>query len=385
MTLIAAFEVQNTPVLIGDLMLSRTGVVRKHSRLPTIDDISSILDIEWQRIVSGTNRKVYIVHPKVAIGWAGSLFCARKVITQLKKLLKGNDEIDKTLISSVFQQCQEVIIDYTKSSTIDPNDLVIIGWVILQNSESVKFEWTCESFEFFDSESLVARGSDTSDMEDILKDHKYVVKRGKDSIYGSITSVAADCVGITSVLLGNEITTGSNIPLLYGGGYEIIISFNGAFHFLDNILYLPIFLHEDKQSKNTVFLMRKGQILFKYYYLEDNLVIAREVRKPDRNGVLEKIEVTISAIQNFDVDSESLMKLNYESGYKIEPAFVSCIFICNVKDHYLYFPISFHYINGNEFVKFQDNNILLSKKLLETVLPDLKQFKSQFESANPQI
>ena len=111
MTLVARFEVSNSPVLLGDLLIS--GSERPGAdplKIPTIDDITEIYpeDWEWHRPI-GLKQKIAIISDRLAVGWAGKEISATVAINKLREhVLTHGDELDKIrefVESPVFEGC----------------------------------------------------------------------------------------------------------------------------------------------------------------------------------------------------------------------------------------------------------------------------------------
>ena len=112
MTLVARFEVSNSPVLMGDLLISgpeKPGAAPL--KLPTVDDITEIYpeDWEWDRPI-GLNQKIAIISDRLAVGWAGSVVSASVAIKQLREYVQTHgdepDKIRKFVESDPFRRAQ---------------------------------------------------------------------------------------------------------------------------------------------------------------------------------------------------------------------------------------------------------------------------------------
>jgi hypothetical protein len=86
MTLVAALTILNTPVLVGDILLSREGV-NATAGLPTRLDAGTLMPPGYA--VAGVRRKLAVLHDRLVVGWAGSEVGARSVIRELRSRAQG--------------------------------------------------------------------------------------------------------------------------------------------------------------------------------------------------------------------------------------------------------------------------------------------------------
>lgn len=89
MTLIATFRESGIPVLIGDVLISRTGVEDEHINIPTRSDVEAVLPREWQRNVCALHPKLAMINPHLAIAWTGNLFAAKTFLSEVRKRFGG--------------------------------------------------------------------------------------------------------------------------------------------------------------------------------------------------------------------------------------------------------------------------------------------------------
>src|SRR6266550_4655856 len=96
MTLIAAFQHDSVPLLLGDFLL-------------TVQD--SI----------GTRKKVHLISPNLVVGWTGSKLAARTVLKEL------NDEFRDQHVTCA---ALEDFLTHYPTSDLGSLDTHLVGWVV---------------------------------------------------------------------------------------------------------------------------------------------------------------------------------------------------------------------------------------------------------------
>ena len=361
MTLIANFFLGDTPILIGDLMLSRTGAEGKHSKLPTYDDVSDILPMEWQRQVTGTHRKVCSVHQHLIVAWTGSTIYASKFISTLLNKIDLNSRISRHYFIELFDTAKSALLDYTEKSDINDSDLTLIGCFYSNENKHVQFKWTCNVVEFHEDPKFLAEGSGAENFNKIFFENDF-----QKNDTNSLNETAFKAVSLVSLLLGEEFATGSNIQTLYGGGYDIMLFVNGCYQFLNDVLVVPIFL-EDMEKKRARMIL--PTVFFKNYYIKGNLVVARKIFTRNDKGEVDRDEITFSVIGKFGDTREDLEKLDYANFYKFESSIVSLIFLSKLSDGLLvYVPFV---CKGSSYHIFEGGTFNISEEILKSIIPDL--------------
>lgn len=106
MTLVAALEIHGTPVMLGDLMVTRGKE-------------------------QATRKKMVRLRPNLAIGWSDTLIAARVMLRELDEQLPDSvtiDDVGTVLQSSVHE--------------IGTLGLQLIGWVL--SDKSTAFSWSSD-------------------------------------------------------------------------------------------------------------------------------------------------------------------------------------------------------------------------------------------------
>jgi hypothetical protein len=82
MTAVAGLEINNYPLLVGDLLLSGPNESTGFS-VPTVDDLSTVFPAGSGFTPSGLSQKITLISEDVMIAWAGNKLAASYVIKEL--------------------------------------------------------------------------------------------------------------------------------------------------------------------------------------------------------------------------------------------------------------------------------------------------------------
>jgi hypothetical protein len=148
MTLIAGWKEQDTPCLIGDLVVSTLGPFdAPHSPLPTRSDLDDVLPREWCRQIVSTCQKVYRVSDSLVIGWSGTKFAAGNIVERI---------FSRFSVSPVSLADLQTFFGDEIGYTNLP--CTIIGWV-LENGNSQLFRWNSNRPEKLETATILVEGS----------------------------------------------------------------------------------------------------------------------------------------------------------------------------------------------------------------------------------
>jgi hypothetical protein len=259
MTIIAAIKISETPVLIGDILISRTGIEQPHIEIPTIDDVNLILPEEWQRNVCGLYPKLVLINSSLTIAWTGHVIAARSLIEEIRGKFGGVDFVP-----------DELFFFLKNDESIDTSlELTIIGWVIV-NGKPISFHWNSEERNKVNLNGEYVEGSGAVQ----FKDH--VSKQ--ESIHGPINSIDSACLGALGLIgsmLTEEFYSGNSIEQLYGGGYQIIVFDKGKFVFIDDYIVIPLQCQEKKTKTGVDLIFNVPVYVYKHKYFKNQFFINR--------------------------------------------------------------------------------------------------------------
>ena len=217
MTLVARFEVSNSPVLVGDLLISgpeKTGAAPL--KLPTIDDITAIWPKGSGWCPNGVNQKIAIISDRLAVGWAGSSVSASVAIKQLHECVQTHGD-DPAIIKRFVESDS-----FEGSNRTLPLSLTGYGF---SDKDSFAFSLNCTDIdtERFGVISLLGTGSDRA--QELFRQlsttqihHQNAGKVDHTGISGSPELIA---LFLSGQLISSELVDNASLIGAYGGGYEI--------------------------------------------------------------------------------------------------------------------------------------------------------------------
>jgi hypothetical protein len=203
MTVVANLLVKDTPTLIGDTLVTTSEPGASSKIVPTNTAISSLLT----RPVSGFIRKVYILHKRCCVAFAGSVLEAARLIPDLKAHLRKNG-------------VEELVLTEFLTSQSKGRALRLIGWIAAP--EPRPFWWSNENsgqvwFDEYDVE-----GSGTEAFNRIFSAADFAASGGGLTAF-EMTAVAT-LAGIARLLTAETV---SGLPLQHAFGFAMT-SLSGA-------------------------------------------------------------------------------------------------------------------------------------------------------------
>ncbi|MEG4939910.1 hypothetical protein [Microcoleus sp. F4-D5] len=260
MTLIAAFYINNHPVLIGDVLISCPGPSQLID-IPTCDrKISPPEDLE--RGILELRQKVNIISSNLMVAWCGD-WCAAH--TLLKELKARSDAANFTRNSlKTFFESDEI------RDWMGKAEVCFIGYII--DADGIKeFQYSFNGAKINEIKiptygNTFISGSGSNDLIHLLET---TVPRQpsipkKTSEYDDAV-IASQC--ICGALLVTEF---KNILSSYGGSFEIAtLNKQGMFHKVD-ITYFLSYVSNCESSNPKLELVKKA---YKLIYIKDVLVV----------------------------------------------------------------------------------------------------------------
>ena len=277
MTVIAAFKISDTPVLIGDILLSRSGKEESHIEIPT----------------------------SLAIGWTGQTFAAKALIKEIRA------RFEQPLFNS------DVFFSFLKNNEIIDQtvELTIIGWVI-NKGEPVSFYWSAKDLKVVKTKDTYIEGSGAVKFKEQLKNTEKVTE---PATIRSTESACLRALSIVGSLLTEEVLFGNSIQDLYGGGYQIIVFDQGEFTFIDDYIVMPMQYEETAHQGRESLRCTLPKYVLKHKYFNNTLIISRfSIERPWHE--LNKIFLVRDAQSNFiDISSDEK-----NSMLSLQAKFYSC-------------------------------------------------------------
>jgi hypothetical protein len=217
MTLVAAFKIENVPVLVGDLLITDEPGDTTHNFLPTRPDLSQTKPTERRR--SGARRKVLILGGKLILGFTGSIYAGSILFKDLHRRFSETspspDELNFAL--RLFN------IQLSGSASV-------VGW--LADPEPRCFIWTAgaNSQLRWVTHAILGTGADHFS--------KVILSANSRSYSESLAPIElARFVAITKAtsVLANELSAAGTLQNNYGYGLEVA-TWNGEIFEFQNSL-----------------------------------------------------------------------------------------------------------------------------------------------------
>jgi hypothetical protein len=234
MTLIAGFQHEGIPLLLGDFLLTSDG----------------------QR--SGLRKKINLISPNFVIAWTGHLLAAKSVIDSLNREFQGR----RTSRNGIHNFL-------TKYAVSDLGNLQVhlIGWVV--DSEPSCFLWNSSyPHELFYSDYHID-GSGTKIFERLFA--SVGITDTESSSESRILLANQFALFLACELISDEVLQGNNQRMGFGHAYEVLYFDGDEFIYLDNITYMTWDFNFDLDSKLTRTNLYK--VVFKYRNFGDFSIV----------------------------------------------------------------------------------------------------------------
>jgi hypothetical protein len=272
MTLIAAWNEDGTPCLLGDVIISATGVATGEScRLPTRDDLEELIPPAWGIRIVDTRQKVYKVADTFALGWAGSEANARFIVRGLLDAFRYRSP-------SVV----EVRTWLQDNGNVGGKECIILGWVV-DHGEPVCFRWSTSEPGKLRSGGPFVEGSGAPYFEEILHPTTVVVVAGAPSVFQAL--------GRAANLLGHEVLYGRTLLGLFGGGFQLAIVDAGRFWIVPSVTYVFMYAREENGALSFGRWHRALKIEYDYGVVQ-TMVVSQPGHGPARVEMYHALPVT---------------------------------------------------------------------------------------------
>jgi hypothetical protein len=318
MTVIASFNINNFPILLGDLLISGNEDLESSLNIPTIGKITEIFPKGSDFVPTGLKQKTAILNENLALAWAGKRMSAQIIIRNLFIEAQKKTNWKRNDLSSFFSDYKEHL-----------NDVGIVGF---SNDGKEIFSFGCGAHQIkYDSKKygLVRLGGNGETHLKSYLDNCNIQQVSKTT--NSLEEAVGNALAITTHMTGFEKTTGSNLLYYYGGGFEILSLVQNKFKKFGDITYL-IWLA--RQTNDVSWELSLPVTCIKYSYDNDILLIKKADIEAQPNGNLTTINKAIYGIypiyRNVKDKEIDIKKANLSS--------FNSLFICSF--------VFFNYING---------------------------------------
>jgi hypothetical protein len=283
MTLVAAFEISNTPVLLGDLLLSSPNTGDSIS-IPTIGDTSRLFPPNSSPTIRGLVQKINLIDKNLVVGWAGNFYIAKKIISLLEKQARI-EPFTKESLDSFFE---------FHSGLIKGEVISIIGYLRTDNGVTLIEKHSDRRSLIYTSNipnfgTVKICGDGYYNMEDLLNKFSRLLSTSQikyeDKFQKIVNQLGAMCGWFYSdemrLTVASKESTDKEILdnddycrtllSLYGGGYEIATLIKHGFAKLGNFTYLTWIT--EKVFGNTTTYIGLLPKAFHITYTDDNILL----------------------------------------------------------------------------------------------------------------
>lgn len=231
MTLVAAYKVDNIPVLISDMALTKK-------------DMRSLL------------RKAYIIAPNLAVAWAGHAIVAKIVIEDMRKVFSCSkptkDTVEKFFTSYSAEDFGSLHTNF-------------IGWIV--DESPICFRWNClYPKELFYDESFV-EGSGEGYFENLRNQN--LEEGGSESPPGCQSTFTV--INQVARARFRESLYNSSWDLSFGASYDIFVLEGRCFRFVRSLVYIGWDYHWDSDKKTGV--LQQAPVLMKHNCMGDYSIL----------------------------------------------------------------------------------------------------------------
>lgn len=300
MTVIASFNVNQCPVIFGDLLISGDEDLHNPLNVPTIGETTKIFGKGSGFVPTDLRQKTAIVNDNLALAWAGAKIPAQMILKELVQRAK-----EKALWS--FDDLSRFFSDFDNECA---HNVGIVGWS--NDGKGIfSFGYGTSIIKYQSEKYGLVRlcGSGAQDLKSYLDSFDIPPASRTTNL---LETAVGNTLAITTYMTGLERITGSNLIKYYGGGFEIVSFVRRKFTKIDDITYL---VWVGQQMSNMSWRLSLPEVAIKYYYYGDILLIGRAEFESHMGGRLkcknEAIHV-ISPIYRIIEDSE-LKKVNRPS------------------------------------------------------------------------
>jgi hypothetical protein len=230
MTLVAALSHRGQPVLLGDLLLSAPDSEPKAAALPTVGDPAKLSLPSTGSVISGLSPKLHIIHDGLAIGVAGSMLMARRVVEDLR--LEDPPLRDLDDLRAFFAGYDQRVL----------KQIDIVGACAIQDNgtfRSALFDVGTDTVRLdigdFGDSRLAGTGAATlaGQIQGDMQSARVV-----EGSPAALAAALARSLGLAAANIAAECATGANLVDFWGGGLELIFYADRRFQRLDGVTYL---------------------------------------------------------------------------------------------------------------------------------------------------
>jgi hypothetical protein len=209
MTIIAAFEVDHTPILVGDLLLTTPGPPSRPASTPLVHAPNSIIGNQQARCVSGVCQKLVLLHDHLCIAWAGSWLHARMFCEYILSFSFGKNAID-------YGELRSFIEAYPESDLRGCIDFILYSW----HGAGWGYFSNLKPFDLDPIHNIRVSGTGTEHFVQTISVVSNSTIEGNLDRYNDLVMRALAYAGVAS---SQQYYTGIGLHEWWGGGFEVAV------------------------------------------------------------------------------------------------------------------------------------------------------------------
>lgn len=278
MTIIASFNINTCPILLGDLLISGNENLQSSLNVPTIGEITEIFPKGSGFVPTGLRQKIAVLNDNLALAWAGTRISAQIIIRDLLK------EAQKKT-NWKFDDLSYFFADYDKEHG---NNVSIVGYS--NDGKGIfSFGYGANQIKYHSEKYGLVRlcGSGAASLKSYL-DNFNIPSATRTT--NPLETAVGNTLAITTYMTGLEKATGSNLIEYYGGGFEILSFVRRKFKKIDDITYL---IWVGRQMSDLSWRLSLPETCIKFYYQDDILLIKKVEFKAQPDGTLTSVDKAV--------------------------------------------------------------------------------------------
>jgi hypothetical protein len=274
MTLLAAFQHNGVPILLGDFLIQSGSY-------------------------SSAHKKVCLISPNFVVGWAGHLWAARPVLKDLHDRFQGE---------CVSRAEVEQFLKNYPTSELGSLHVQLVMWIV--DDAPRCFWWQSEYPEGFFDEPHHFAGSGAQAFQEIFEADRYGVASSERT---NVEEAIFRSLNESCKLISDEVFEGLNRKQGFGFAFETLYFDGERFRYVDNVLYLAAEVWYDVQSDRIHHLVRP--VTFKYRNFERYSVVQIDVLEEEKSNfyavtsIFEDIPDLFDNIPGIDVSKHEAFPL----------------------------------------------------------------------------
>jgi hypothetical protein len=249
MTLIASFEYQHAPILIGDLLITSPGASSKEAATPLIQSPNKLIGTEAQLSVSFLRQKVAILHDHVCLAWSGSLVHAQSYAEYMRQFLSGRNSIE-------YGELRAVVEAYPQQDVEGHLEFVIYSW----HGNGWGYFSNLKPFDLGLFTQIRVSGSGTAHFI------RHIEGVGRSMLVGDLdayTELAFRALTYASLASAHQLFGAIGLKDGWGGGFEVAVRRDDRFIKLGPICWL--FWECTEISPNRFRLELRPSFMYQFY------------------------------------------------------------------------------------------------------------------------